>query len=110
MHNQPSRDLFAYPDCPGSRGVDTSISAAGAIGPKVGHLQSIVLQAVRSGGSCGRTTNEIADQFRIDRGSVQPRTSELKLLGLIADSGQRRPNANGKKAIVWVEVKEAAHG
>jgi hypothetical protein len=37
----------------------------------------------------------------MDRWSIQPRTSELKRKGLIRDSGQRRPNCTGKKAIVW---------
>lgn len=108
MDSQPSHDLFAYPDGPGSRGVDTSIAAADIIAPKVGRLQSIVLDCIRSAGGYGRTTNEIADQLRIDRGSIQPRTSELKVLGLIADSRQRRANANGKKAIVWISTGGAA--
>jgi hypothetical protein len=38
----------------------------------------------------------------MDRWTIQPRTSELRGEGLIRDSGQRRRNATGKLAIVWV--------
>ena len=44
----------------------------------------------------------------MERTTVQPRTSELKLLGLIEDSGERRRNRNGKRAIVWVACKREA--
>ena len=95
-----------YPNEPGHRGVDTSIEAARAIELSVGHLQRIALRAIRAAGGRGLTTNELAATVRIDRDSIQPRTTELKLLGLIRDSGGRRPNANGINAIVWVaEVK-----
>lgn len=92
----------SYPNYPGSRGVDTSEAAAAAMAPKIGRLQRTTLQIVKNAGLRGITTNEIAELCDIDRGSVQPRTSELKLLGLIRDSGYRRCNANGKKAIVWI--------
>ncbi len=95
-----------YPNEPGHRGVDTSIEAARAIELSVGHLQRIALRTIRAAGGRGLTTNELVATVRIDRDSIQPRTTELKLLGLIRDSGGRRPNANGINAIVWVaEVK-----
>lgn len=94
-----------YPDVPGHRGIDTSIDAAGDIAPSVGRLQRIVFDAIATAGAAGRSTNEIADQLQIDRGSIQPRTSELRSKRLIADSGQRRCNANGKQAIVWTLPK-----
>ncbi len=93
-----------YPNHPGSRGIDTSVAAAADIAPVSGRLRKLVLEAVRNAGARGITTNEIAELCGIDRGSAQPRTSELKLLGLIRDSGYRRCNANGKKAIVWTAV------
>lgn len=91
-----------YPYLPGHRGVDTSREAAEAIEMSVGHLQRIALRAIRSAGSRGLTTNELASVVRIDRDSIQPRTSELRERGLIRDSGARRRNATGKNAIVWV--------
>ena len=90
-----------YPSIAGHRGVDTSISAAEGIRLSVGRLQRMALNAIRQAGSRGLTTNELAVAVRIARDSIQPRTSELRELGLIYDSGDRRPNHNGKRAIVW---------
>ncbi|GLK44480.1 MULTISPECIES: hypothetical protein [Novosphingobium] len=91
-----------YPHAPGHRGVDTSIAAAEAIEMSVGHLQRVALRAIRTAGSRGLTTNELVAAVRISRDSIQPRTSELREMGFIRDSGARRRNANGKSAIVWV--------
>lgn len=91
-----------YPHAPGHRGVDTSVAAADDLKPKLGRLQRMVLAAIREAGWIGLTADEIADRLKMERWSVQPRTSELKLRGLIRDSGARRPNTTGKLAIVWV--------
>ena len=96
----------AYPSEPGHRGVITSVEAALSIELSVGHLQRIALRAIRAAGARGLTPHELAATVRIHRDSIQPRTSELRRLGLIRDCGARRPNANGKRAIVWTaEVK-----
>ena len=102
-----------YPCTPGHRGIDTSIMAAADITATLGRMQALVLGAVISAGPHGVTTNEAANQLRMDRGTVQPRTNELRRFGLIQDSGQRRLNANGKKAIVWIAShikKDLPHG
>jgi len=102
-----------YPNAPGHRDVDTSVEAAQAIKPHLGRLQKTVCDIIIAAGPKGLTTNEIADRLNIDRGSVQPRTSELRARGLIIDSKVRRFNPNGKRAIVWVAVNrvlEVAHG
>lgn len=101
-----------YPETPGHRWIDTSIEAADIIAPKCGRLQRMVLTAITNASTAGLTTDEIADALNIDRGSVQPRTSELKLLGLIVDSKQRRKNRSGIRAIVWTlpEYAEATNG
>lgn len=91
-----------YPHVPGHRGIDTSIEAAEAIEMSAGHLQRVALRAIRAAGSRGLTTNELVAAVGIHRDSLQPRTTELRALGLIRDSGARRRNANGKNAIVWV--------
>lgn len=96
-----------YPDLPGHRGVDTSIDAAETVAPAAGRLQRIVLAAIADAGPAGRSTNELAEQLHLERGSVQPRTSELRSKRLIADSGLRRANANGKRAIVWTLPEHA---
>lgn len=101
-------DLFGhepppeYPDAPGHRGVATSIEAADALAPKLGRLQRMAEQAIAEAGPAGLTADELADVLGVDRWSIQPRTSELKRLGKIVDSGSRRFNSTGKRAIVWV--------
>lgn len=90
-------DGYPFTAAPGQ--TDTSADAA----PKdVGTLQRKARDRIRDAGPRGLTTNELAELLNIDRGSIQPRTSELRRLGHICDSGYRRCNANGKKAIVWV--------
>jgi len=96
--------MSAYPDAPGHRQVDTSVAAADAFAPKLGRLQRLVQTTVRDAGLAGLTADELASRLEMDRWSVQPRTSELRRKGLIRDSGQRRANATGKKAIVWVGI------
>lgn len=96
-----------YPHSPGHRGVETSRKAALEVTPSAATLQTAVLNAIRRAGPRGLTTNECVDALDVARDSVQPRTSELKAKGLIRDSGERRRNANGKSAIVWVAVAQA---
>jgi hypothetical protein len=94
--------MSTYPDAPGHRQVETSTAAAEALAPKLGRLQRLAQGAIRDAGLHGLTADELAARLAMDRWSIQPRTSELKLKGLIRDSGQRRPNCTGKLAIVWI--------
>jgi predicted transcriptional regulator of viral defense system len=94
--------MSTYPDAPGHRHVDTSMAAADDLAPKLGRLQRMTNDAIGQAGWLGLTADELAATLGMDRWSIQPRTSELRRKGLIRDSGQRRPNATGKMAIVWV--------
>jgi len=94
--------MSTYPDEPGCRPVDTSIAAARALAPKLGRLQRMAELAIREAGSLGLTADELAARLELDRWSIQPRTSELRRKGHIRDSGQRRRNATGKLATVWI--------
>jgi hypothetical protein len=96
--------MSTYPDAPGHRNVDTSIEAANDLAPKVGRLQRMALEAIRASGCQGLSAEELMGVMGMERWSVQPRTSELKRKGLIRDSGLRRYNASGKRAIVWITV------
>jgi hypothetical protein len=91
-----------YPATPGHRGVDTSIAAAEMVAGIAGPLRRMVYRTVHEAGPRGLTTDEIAAALRMPRYSVQPRTTELKYDRRIRDSGRRRPNASGCRAIVWV--------
>lgn len=93
-----------YPDAAGHRGVETSVAAAVALSPALGRLQHMVLDVIRAAGGRGLTADEAAARLHMSRWSIQPRTSELKLKGLIRDSHQRRLNVTGKEAIVWVAI------
>ncbi len=91
-----------HPSVSGDRAVDKSIDAAREMKIAVGHLQRVALKAIRAAGGRGLTTNELVAAVRITRDAIQPRTSELRDRGLIRDSGARRRNETGIKAIVWV--------
>lgn len=109
-------DLFShepvaeYPDAPGFKWTDTSKAAADAIAPKLGRLQRLALEAIKSRGAVGLTADELAEALGLDRYSIQPRTSELRQKGSIVDSGLRRPNASKKRAIVWVAPEHKREG
>ena len=95
-------DLFdVYPDVPAARAADTSIAAAEAIAESAAGLRERVLEAVRAAGAFGLTPDEAAIQLQLTPFTTRPRFSELREKGLITDSGLRRANASGRKAIVW---------
>lgn len=93
-----------YPNTAGFKGsAETGREAAEAINAKLGPLQSLVLRKLRERGPYGLTPEECAELAGLGRVSLQPRFSELKAKGLIADSGKRRVNSSSRKrAVVWV--------
>lgn len=85
-----------YPDHPGWKGsADTGRQAAEALAPKLGRRQQEVLDAVAAHGPM--CPEQIA--ARIGRHFVvtRPRASELKLKGLLTDTGDRAVGALGGK-------------
>lgn len=94
--------MNVYPDYPGYQATDTSAEAAEAISEHLGRLQAMVLTAIAKRGSMGLTAHETATVLQSDRTAIQPRLSELRRKGRIVDSGLRRLNASGKRAIVWI--------
>jgi hypothetical protein len=93
-----------YPEAPGHRGVSTSIEAADAIESVTARLQRMALRAICAAGPNGLTADELAATLNCNRYTIQPRTTELRRKHLIIDSGARRLNVTGKRAIVWVAV------
>lgn len=94
--------MSTYPNEPGHRNVETSIAAADALAPKLGRLQRAAHGAIRDAGADGLTCDELAARLGMERWSVRPRTSELRRMRLIRDSGRRRLNCTGRLAIVWI--------
>lgn len=108
-------DNNTYPNAPGFKGPsDTGREAAADMSEHCGRLQAMALRAIREAGpvtndgSGGLTADELAATLGLDRWSIQPRTSELRRKPLIDDSGHRRRNVTGKRAVVWVAVDRDA--
>jgi hypothetical protein len=90
-------DLFPYH--PGSKGYDgTSQAAAEALAPSVSHLRRLALRTLAE--LRGGTVLEAVAASGIAHEALQPRFSELRAMGLVEATGQRRPNPSGKSAAV----------
>jgi len=98
-------DLFDYPSSPGARNRDTSRAAADAMAATAPLLRGKVLAVLER--SNGLTADEVAGRLGLSILSIRPRCTELSRLGQIRDSGDRRNNASGKRAIVWMAVQPA---
>ena len=98
-------DLFTYaeryPHVPGHRGIEPSVEASEVIKPTAAYLQSKVIAFLKQYGPS--TSREISAGVGVEYASIQPRTSELKKLLKIRDSGKRK-----KEGRVSVTVWEAA--
>lgn len=107
-------DLTDYPRTPGWQPPQTSIDSAESVAEDIGRLQAQVLDAIRAAGSAcpgqrsgGLTADEAAQSLGLTPFTCRPRVTELSKLGLVRDSGERRANPSGRKAIVWVAVPQA---
>lgn len=90
-----------YPQAAGWKANGTSRDAAESI--DAAGLRGKVLAAIKSHGPL--TADECAERLHMDRLSIRPRCTELRELGKLRDTGLRRPNASGRGAIVWDEVR-----
>lgn len=85
--------------------IDTQLQAYAAINEsRASYLRTRVKTTLQSLEN-GATSEELATLMREDYASVQPRTSELHEDLQIFDTGLRRKNESGKKAIVWAMVQ-----
>ncbi|MDB5733191.1 MAG: hypothetical protein JWQ03_3086 [Variovorax sp.] len=96
-------DLFAYPDHPGAKARDTAFAAAEDAAPRAPRLRARAFAIIAK--SNGLTADQVAARMGASILSIRPRITELTRLGLIRDCGERRLNASGKKAIVWMAVQ-----
>lgn len=96
-----THDLFSYPHVPGSKTGGTSRESAEAMKPTAATLRGECLNYVKRWASVGSTADECAEYLNQTVLSIRPRFSELRALNLIVDSGVRRANVSGHRAIVW---------
>ncbi len=88
-----------YPEHPGSKGTEgTSQAAAASIAGHTSHLRRRVLKAFAKHGEL--TALELIDRMEESRWSIQPRISELRALGLVESTGERRRKPSGKSGAV----------
>ncbi len=95
-----------YPFAPGHRFVETSMIAADLVAPTLRAKQRLALGAISTAPD-GLNSWELAKALGCRVNQIQPRTSELQRMGLIRDSGKRRPNEWGNTSIVWIATIEA---
>lgn len=91
--------LFGH--APYQRHSKTSVDAANAIGPRLGQLQSEVLNFIRQAGVHGATDEEIQEGLTLNPSTQRPRRIELMYLGLIYNSSITRRTRSGRNATVW---------
>lgn len=94
-------DLLTYPHAPGFKAEGTSRQAAESMKPSAATLRATCLGWLHYWPDRGCTADECAEQMGESVLSVRPRFSELHALGLIVDTGERRLNASGRRAVVW---------
>ena len=88
-----------YPDHPGSKGTDgTSQAAAVAMARPAQRLRRRALETLNRIGPA--TALEVVEAAQVPREALQPRLSELRRLGQIEATGERRRNPSGKTAAV----------
>jgi len=89
---------ITYPVLPGFQNDSTSRDAANSMLPELSFLRSECARILKGGDF---TADEVADAIGRSVLAIRPRITELYKLELIDDTGRRRPNDSGRKAIVW---------
>ena len=96
-----SKDKDKYPYKAGHRGIRTSIVSAEDTDKRISRLHKQVLIELAKVFPKGLSSSELADKTKISLLTVRPRTTELKLQGLIIDTEKDKKNENGKPEIVY---------
>lgn len=86
----------AHSDGPGTETVAALANRAWS-----GSQRRRVLEAIAAAEQAGRTDFELERELNLNRPSPGNRRGELVRLGLVADTGERRPTATGCPAVVW---------
>lgn len=96
--NWVDQQLNLYPNSPGSKGRNTSRSAAQDCKDLARELQIEILRLLTVN---NYTADEMASMLKRSVLALRPRVSELVKKGLVEDSGERGTNSSGKGAIRW---------
>ena len=94
-------DMDKYPHKAGHRGVRTSKQSADEINPQLSRLKKMIHIELENVFPDGLTGSELAKITKRNLLTIRPRTTELKLLGLITDTETVRKNDGGKSEIVY---------
>ena len=94
-------DFDKYPHKAGHRGVRTSVESANSINKEISRLKKTILLELEKHYPKGLTGSELANKLNRSILTIRPRTTELKLLGLIIDTEKSRKNENGKSEIIY---------
>ena len=90
-----------YPMNPGYKEHSTSKEAATKIASRSRQLREKTLDTIKRKGSYGATPEEVAEILNESILSIRPRFTELKIMKLIFDSGERRKNNFNSNTKVW---------
>ncbi len=91
--------MTTYPLSPGYKVAGPSQESANVEAGIVDTMREAALLCLRTFGP--QTADECAEELGKSVLTIRPRFSELLRLGLIEDTGLRRPNASGHRATVW---------
>ena len=94
------KDNSKYPHKAGHRGHRNSIISANETNKKLRRLQKQILIELYKNPK-GLIGSELADILKVSILTIRPRTTELKLLGLIKDIEKDRKNDGGKPEAVF---------
>jgi hypothetical protein len=81
---------------------DTSRAAADSVSESAAAMRAKVYNHVVLAQVWGSTCDEVEEALNMRHQTVSARVRELVLMGLIADSGQRRKTRSGRSAAVWI--------
>lgn len=91
-------DSEHYPDAPGYQDTDTSFNAAQSMREKAASMRAMSVAQLRA---AWLTSDETALRLGVNKYTIRARFAELHMQGVIEDTGHRRENVSGHKAIVW---------
>ena len=98
---QDEFDFDKYPNVAGHRGVRTSIQSAEEINPRISRIKKMIAIELESVFPNGLTGTELALRLKKNILTIRPRTTEMKLLGIIMDTEKTKKNDAGKPEIIY---------